>query len=151
MDTTPFLTVDEFGAMIAPRVLSVGERAVVALLVQAAADWIRDPARLPGLGRMDAKATQAKLLTYDVVSSVLSPANVDPRIRQLMTQTDNRVTSITYAAAAAMLQFDDRHLLMLGLSTTAAPQARFDSFDTAFQDCTIGYPLGGYAPGISPW
>ena len=135
MDTQPFLTADEFAAMIAPRILTAGERLLVELLVQAAADWIRDPSRRPGLARTDPLAVQAKLLTFDVVSSVLGAAGVDPRVRQVMTQTDNRTTSITYADAARLLEFDERHLAMLGLSTSAEPQARFDSFETAFNDC----------------
>lgn len=134
MDTQPFLSVDEFAALIAPRQLSTGERALVGLLVQAAADWVRDPSRFPGLPRTDPLATQAKLLTFDVVSSVLGPAGVDPRVRQVMTQTDGRTTSITYADAAALLEFDDRHLAMLGLSTNAEPQATFEPFDVAFTD-----------------
>ncbi|ORA24951.1 hypothetical protein BST13_33525 [Mycobacterium aquaticum] len=122
--------------MIAPRVLTAGERSLVELLVQAAADWIRDPARLPGLSTNDPLAVQARLITYDVVSSVLSPAGLDdPRVRQVMTQTDSRTTSITYADAAKLLDFDDRHLIALGLSTSALPQATFEPFDVAFTDC----------------
>ncbi|GJJ23731.1 hypothetical protein [Mycolicibacterium mageritense] len=138
MDNQPFLSADEFAALIAPRQLTAGERALVELLVQAAADWIRDPSRLPGLLRTDPLgATQAKLITYDVVSAVLGPSGTAPsdRLRQVMTQTDGRTTSLTYAEAAKLLEFDDRHLEMLGLSTTAAPQARFDSFETAFDEC----------------
>jgi hypothetical protein len=134
VDTQPFLTDVEFAALIAPRQLTAGETALVKLLVQATADWIRDPARLPGLSRTDPLATQAKLLTYDVVSAVISAAGVDPRVRQVMTQTDGRTTSITYADAAKLLEFDDRHLIMLGLSTTAEPVARFDPFECAFDD-----------------
>lgn len=135
MDTQPFLSASEFATLIAPRQLTAGEAALVELLVQAAADWIRDPSRLPGLARTDPLgATQAKLVTYDVVSSVLSPQNLDPRVRQVMTQTDGRTTSITYADAAKLLAFDDRHLLMLGLSTSATPLARFDPFECAFDD-----------------
>lgn len=134
MDTTPFLTVPEFEAMIAPRSLTAGERLLVGLLVQAAADWVRDPARLPGLGTSDPRANQAKLLTFDVVSSVLGAAGIDPRVRQVMTQTDGRTTSITYADAARLLDFDDRHLAMLGLATTAEPVATFEPFDVAFTD-----------------
>ncbi|OCB46703.1 hypothetical protein A5721_10960 [Mycobacterium vulneris] len=129
--TTPFLSVDEFAALIAPRVLTAGERALVGLLVQAAADWIRDPERRPGLSGNDPLVTQAKLITYDVVSSVLSPAGLDdPRVRQVMTQTDSRTTSITYAEAAKLLEFDDRHLMALGLSTSALPQAFYGTDHT---------------------
>ncbi|QEA10776.1 head-tail connector [Mycobacterium phage Weirdo19] len=135
MDPTTFLSADEFAALIAPRVLLPGERALVELLVQAAAAWIRHPDRRPGLTASDPLAVQAKLVTYDVVSAVLGAAGVDPRVRQITTSTDNRQTSITYADAAGLLEFDDRHLVMLDLSTTAVPQARFDDFDTAFDDC----------------
>ncbi len=135
MDTQPFLTRSEFEAMVAPRALTAGERALVELLVAAAAEWIRHPDRRPGLAITDPMATQAKLVTYDVVSNALGAAGVDPRVRQITTSTDNRQTSITYADAARLLDFDDRHLVMLDLATTAAPQARFDAFDVAFDDC----------------
>ncbi len=131
----PFLTVDQFAAMIAPRALTAGEQLLVGLLVQAAADWIRDPSRLPGLAVTDPLATQAKLVTFDVVRAALSAEGADPLVRQIMAQSDGRTTQVTYAGAAALLAFDDRHLEMLGLSTTAEPQARFDPFETAFDDC----------------
>ena len=131
----PFLTVEQFEAMIAPRVLTAGERLLVGLLVQATADWIRDPSRLPGLPTTDPLAERAKLVTYDVVRSALSAEGADPLVRQIMAQSDGRTTQVTYAGASALLDFTDRHLEMLGLSTTAAPQARFDSFETAFDDC----------------
>lgn len=145
MDTSPFLTKEDFAAMILPRVLTSGETTLVGLLVQAAADWIRNPARRPGLAKTDPLATQAKLLTYDVVSSVISAAGVDPRVRQMMTQTDGRTTSLTYADAAKLLEFDDRHLQMLELSTTAAPQAHFgdlppDAAGYPWQPAGYGYP-----------
>ncbi|MCG5431234.1 hypothetical protein LV457_02880 [Mycobacterium sp. MYCO198283] len=130
MDTQPFLTAAEFAQLIAPRVLTAGETALVGLLVQAAADWIRDPSRRPGLARTDPLgATQAKLITYEVVSAALGAAGVDPqlgpRVRQVMSNTDGRQLSVTYADAARLLEFDDRHLAALGLSTSAAPQAFF--------------------------
>lgn len=135
MDEQPFLTVDQFAELIAPRVLTSGERALVGLLVLAAAAWIRDPQRLPGLATTDPLAVQAKLVTFDVVRSALSADGADPLVRQIMAQSDGRTTQVTYAAAAALLAFDDRHLEMLGLSTTAEPLARFDPFETAFDDC----------------
>ena len=138
MDVQPFLTAAQFAELIAPRALTAGETKLVELLVQATADWIRDPERRPGLATNDALATQAKLITYDVVNAALGAAGVDPRVRQMMATTDNRTTSITYAEAAKLLEFDDRHLMMLGLSTTALPQAQFDSFATAFDDCGPG-------------
>ncbi|WP_319456872.1 MULTISPECIES: hypothetical protein [unclassified Mycobacterium] len=151
MDTQPFLTADQFAALIAPRTLTAGERALVELLVQAAADWIRAPSRLPGLLTTDPLATQAKLVTYDLVASVLSPQNLDPRVRQLMTQTDGRTTSITYADAAKLLVFDDRYLVALGLSTTAEPQAFYGTDDTGTYGGPDSFAYAFTDPGPRRW
>lgn len=140
METTPFLAGDHIAAMIAPRQLSTGERALVDLLVQAVADWIRHPSRLPGLTATDPLATQAKLITYEVVVEALGPAGAggDRRVRSYTTESDNRSTSVTYADASAiaagLLDDDQRYLKMLGLPLTAAPAATFDNFDEAFVD-----------------
>lgn len=132
MDTTPFLSVDEFEGMFRP--LSPAERNLVALLVQAAADWIRDDSRLPGLPTNDPLAVQAKLVTFDVVKSALGPAGTDPRVKSYTSSVNDRTTTITYNEAAALLTFDENHFAMLGLTMSAEPRATFDEFDTAFAD-----------------
>ena len=135
-ETTPFLTVAQFAEMIAPRTLTAGESALVGLLVQAAADWIRDPSRKPGLVLNDPLATQAKLITYDVAVEALGPIGVDRKTRSVTRSTDDRTTTISYADAIAMCDLNQqRYLQWLGLALTAEPRATFDSFDTAFVDC----------------
>lgn len=148
METTPFLTVDQYEAMLSPRTLGAGERALVELLVQAVADWIRDPSRLPNLLSTDPLGkTQAKLITYEVVTEALGPAafNGDRRVRSYTTEADQRTTSVTYADAASiaagMLDDDARYLKMLGLSLSTPPAATFDTFDEAFLDRD---PVYGY-------
>lgn len=116
------------------RPLATSERLLVDLLVQAAADWIRDPSRRPGLLLTDPLAVQAKLVTYDVVSSVLGPAGTDPRVKSHTSTVNDRTTTITYSEAASLLEWDDRHLQALGLSMSVEPRATFDPFDTAFSD-----------------
>lgn len=132
MDTTPFLSVDDFAGMFRP--LSTAERNLVALLVQAAADWIRNDSRLPGLLASDPLAVQAKIVTFDVVSSVLGPAGTDPRVKSHTSTVNDRTTTITYNEAASLLEFDERHLAMLGLPMTVEPRATFDDFATAFEE-----------------
>lgn len=132
METTPFLSVDDFAGLFRP--LSTEERNLVALLVQAAADWIRDDSRLPGLTVADPKAVQAKLVTFDVVKAALGPAGTDPRVRSYTSSVNDRTTTITYNEAADLLEFDETHLNMLGLITVAEPRATFDDFNTAFSD-----------------
>lgn len=132
MDTTPFLSVDDFQGMFRP--LSPAERNLVGLLVQAAADWIRDPARLPGLAVSDTRSVQAKLVTFDVVKAALGPAGTDSRVRSYTSSVNDRTTTITYNEAADLLEFDDTHLNLLGLITVAEPRATFDDFDKAFTD-----------------
>lgn len=140
METTPFLTRQDYEGMIAPRVLTAGERALVELLVQAVADWIRHPSRLPNIGTSGPQVTQAKLITYEVVSEALGPAvpGGDRRVRSFTQESDNRSTSITFADAKAiasgLLDDDMRFLKMLGLPLSAAPAATFDPFDEAFLD-----------------
>lgn len=135
MDTTPFLTDTEFEAMFRP--LSSQERELVKLLVKAAADWIRDPSRRPGLTSNDPLATQAKLVTFDVVKAALGPAGTDPRVKSYTSSVNDRTTTITYNEAAALLTFEENHLAMLGLTLSAEPRATFDSFDTAFAEVDL--------------
>lgn len=141
METTPFLTREQYEAMIAPRTLGAGDAALVELLVQAVADWIRDPSRLPNLLTTDPLGkTQAKLITYEVVTEALGPAAAggDRRVRSYTTEADNRTTSVTYsdatAIAAGLLDDDERYLKMLGLPLSTPPAATFDTFDEAFMD-----------------
>lgn len=140
METTPFLSRQDYEGMIAPRVLTAGERALVELLVQAVADWIRHPSRLPNIGTSGPQVTQAKLITYEVVTEALGPAAVggDRRVRSYTTEADQRTTSVTYAdakaLAAGLLDDDQRYLKMLGLPLSATPVATFDPFDVAFVD-----------------
>lgn len=137
METTPFLTADGYAALIAPRTLTAGERALVELLAQAVADWIRDPSRLPTLLTTDPLGkTQAKLVTFEVVSQALGPAGVDSRVKSYTATTDDRTTTVTYAEAvaiaASLLDGDQRYSKMLGLSVTTLPAATFDSFADAY-------------------
>lgn len=132
MDTTPFLSVDDFEGMFRP--LSPAERNLVALLVQAAADWIRNDSRLPGLAATDPLGVQAKLVTFDVVKAALGPAGTDPRVRSYTSSVNDRTTTITYNEAAALLTFEENHLAMLGLTLSAEPRATFDDYASAFVD-----------------
>jgi hypothetical protein len=130
-ETTPFLTVQQFSEMIAPRTLTGGESALVGLLVQAAADWIRQ--RLPEL---DLGNTQAKLVSYDVAIEALGPAGgIDRKARSITRAADDRTTTVTYADAVAMLDLNQaRYSQWLGLGLTSDPQATFDDFAVAFTD-----------------
>lgn len=124
-ETTPFLTTDQFQAMFA-RTLSVRERALADLLVQAAANWIRQ--RLPDL---PVYHTEARLVTYDVVAAVLRKPGEYAGFSQVTRTTDDRTLGYTLDAAGDLLEFTDRHLQLLGLSVTAQPRAMTDLIDPA--------------------
>lgn len=123
IETTPFLTTDQFQAMFA-RTLSVRERALTDMLVQAAANWIRE--RLPDL---PVGHTEAKLVTYDVVSSVMRRPGEYAGFSQVTRTTDDRTLGWTLESVGDMLSFEDRHMRMLGLSVTAAPRVMVDPVD----------------------
>ncbi|SIF19085.1 hypothetical protein [Mycobacteroides abscessus] len=126
-EVTPFLTVTEFEGMFRP--LSATEQALAEILVRAAAAWIRDPSRLPDLPASDERG---KLVTYDVVKAMFGPEGVtDSRVTELTRTTDDRTLTVKLAQAAEMLDFTERHLQMLGLSLTAAPQAIFTGYAQA--------------------
>lgn len=122
-ESTPFLTTDGFQAMFA-RTLSVRERALTDMLVQAAANWIRE--RLPDL---PVYHTEARLVTYDVVAAVMRRPGEYAGFSSVSRGTDDRTLGYTLEASADLLSFEDRHLRMLGLSTTAAPRAMTDPVD----------------------
>lgn len=130
-ETTPFLTVEQFAEMIAPRTLTAGEAALIGLLVQAAADWIRQ--RLPEL---ELANTQAKLVTYDVAVEALAPTGVGDRKARSVTRTaDNRTTTITYAEALDMMDLNQaKYSAWLGLGLTSDPSATFEDYSVAFTD-----------------
>jgi len=123
IETTPFLTTDQFQGMFA-RTLSVRERALTDMLVQAAANWIRE--RLPDL---PLGHTEARLVTYDVVAAVMRRPGEYAGFSQVTRTTDDRTLGWTLESAGDMLSFEDRHLRMLGLSVTAAPRAMVDPVD----------------------
>lgn len=132
-ETTPFLSVDDVAAMLAPRLLSTGERTLVGLLVTTAAEWIRDPSRCPDL---PTSSSAAKLVTYDVVVEALGPeSGIGRKVRSVTRATDDRSTTVAYAEAVALMDLNqERYSQLLGLSMTAEPRGTFDSFDTAFVD-----------------
>lgn len=125
METTPFLTVEQFQAMFA-RALSAQEMTLAALLCQAAANWIRHPSRLPGLPPSN---TEAKLVTFDVVSAALARPAEYVGFSSVTRTTDDRTTGYTLESAAQLLEFTDRHRDLLGLSTAAAPTITVDPVD----------------------
>lgn len=124
-ETTPFLDADGFQGMFA-RTLSAAERALATLLCQAAANWIRDPSRLPDL---PLTSVEAKLVTYDVVAAVMRRPGEYQGFSQVTRTTDDRTMGYTLEAAARMLEFTAAHREMLGLSETASPRAQVDPVD----------------------
>lgn len=123
METTPFLDTDGFQAMFA-RPLSVVERALAAMLCQAAANRIRS--WLPGL---PLSSVEAKLVTFDVVKTALARPAEYQGFSQVTRTTDDRTLGYTFDSAAELLEFTDRHRELLGLSLSAAPAITVDTLD----------------------
>lgn len=124
-ETTPFLSVDDFTGMF-PRSLLAPERVLAGLLVQAAANWIRNPSRLPDL---PLGSVEAKLVTYDVVAAVFRRPGEYAGFSQVTRTTDDRTMGYTLEAAAELLNFTDKHREMLGLSVAAQPRIEVDPVD----------------------
>lgn len=122
-DVTPFLTVDAFQGMV-PRTLDESERALATLLLQAATIWIVDPSRRPDLAGVTTDVN-AQLVCWDVTWAVLLPGQHRGQT-QYSRQAGDRTTSFSLAAAAAMLDFTDKHKQALGMSMVATAGAFFD-------------------------
>lgn len=120
-DVSPFLTVDQFQAMV-PRTLDATERALADKLLVAAAIWIRDPSRRPDIAADD---VNAQLVSWDVTWAVLLPGTHRGQT-QYSRQAGDRITSFSLAQAAAMLDFTDKHKQALGMSMVATAGAFFD-------------------------
>lgn len=115
-NVTPFLDVTTFESMFRP--LNTQERALAGLLLQAAAVYIRDPSRSPGL---DSDDPMAQLVTFQVVREAMAvPAALYGHL-QYETGSDDRIESGTLAAAVDILYFTDWHRELLGLSGSAGP------------------------------
>lgn len=129
-DVTPFVPIAEFEAQF--RDLSAHERTLAERMLQAAAVWIRDPARRPDIAQDD---PMAYLVSFEVVRDAM-PAISGIGGESLAGHinysrgTDARMESGTLAQVAGLLDFTDRHLELLGLSTTALPVG--DGFDSGY-------------------
>lgn len=117
-DITPFLDVPTFAGMFRP--LSAAETSLATLLLNAAAVWIRDPSRRPGL---DSSDPMAQLVTFDVVRQALAVPAQFAGYKSYEQMSDDRSEGGTFAGAADMLQFTEWHRELLGLSGAAAPVA----------------------------
>lgn len=123
METTPFLDAAGFQALFA-RTLTARESALARLLCQAAANWIRREA-----GDLPLSSTEAKLVTFDVVSAALARPAEYAGFREVTRTTDDRTLGYTLESAAALLEFTDRHRDQLGLSMSARPVVEVDPID----------------------
>ncbi|QMU19008.1 hypothetical protein [Gordonia rubripertincta] len=116
--TIPFLTVDEFAAMW--RSLSTAERAYAEQLLAAAARRIRGKAP-------NADPADARLVSYQVVRSVLESDQIRERIPGLSSYTET-IGEKTHGGKLsnpdALLLFTPYHWEQLGVS--AKPQPRWN-------------------------
>lgn len=112
--TTPFLDRPTFEAMFRP--LSAGEATLADKLLLAASQWITD--RKPDIAPDDPMAV---LVTFEVVRDAFAAVPELAGRTQYTITTDDRTESGTLAAASGMLDFNERHRMLLGLSATAGP------------------------------
>lgn len=105
------------------RTLSARESTLAALLCQAAANWIRSQINLP------LTSVEAKLVTFDLVSTALARPAEYVGFSQVTRTTDDRTMGYTLESAATLLDYTDRHLMQLGLSMSATPVDTVDPVD----------------------
>ncbi|WP_431231525.1 hypothetical protein ACQ856_18355 [Mycolicibacterium psychrotolerans] len=138
-DVSPFLDVDQFEAMFRP--LVGGERLLADTLLSAAAILIRREIAAAGREALAADDPMAILVSWEVTKAVLPPVpELDGRTSYSIT-SDDRTEQGTLAAAAGLLDFDERHWRLLGLSDTADPQ--FGGMDGNFGQlgCAPSFPV----------
>lgn len=133
-DAVPFLSPVKFEAMFRP--LSDGEATLAALLLRAAAIWIRARVAEAGRAALAVDDPMALLVSFEVVRDAMPPMPDKAGITQYSIQTDDRLESGTIAAAAGILDFNERHYKLLGLSFTAGPH--YGGMGGDFGDITRG-------------
>lgn len=141
---TPFLDRQTFETMF--RTLSVPERTLAEMLLKAAAMWI--DARIaeagkPPLPRPPNADPMAVLVSFEVVRDAMPAVPEMAGRTQYTIVTDDRTESGTINAAAGLLDFNDRHRTLLGLSATTGPQ--YGGMDGDFGH---DYPARSY-PNVS--
>jgi hypothetical protein len=118
-DVTPFLDATQFEAMF--RTLSSGEKLLAEILLKAAAITIRDRVAAAGRAPLAPDDAMAILVSWEVTKAVFPAVpDLEGRTSYSIT-TDDRTEQGTLAQAAGLLDFDDRHWALLGLSATATP------------------------------
>ncbi|MCP3811528.1 phage Gp19/Gp15/Gp42 family protein [Mycobacteriaceae bacterium Msp059] len=118
-DVTPFLDAAQFEAMFRP--LSPGEKLLAETLLKAAAILIRQRVAAAGRDPLAADDPMAILVSWEVTKAVFPAVpDLEGRTSYSIT-TDDRTEQGTLASAAGLLDFDDRHWALLGLSATATP------------------------------
>jgi hypothetical protein len=120
-DVTPFLSPSEFAGMF-PRTLTAAETALVGKLLTAAAMWIRERDAAAGKTERAADDPMALLVTYEVVRDAIAlPGGLAGHV-QYSRQTDDRIDSGTLRAdVGGLLDFNERHYMLLGLSASVGP------------------------------
>lgn len=118
-DVTPFLDAAAFESMFRP--LSEGEQLLAETLLKAAAIRIRQKFDDAGRPPPAADDPMAILVSFEVTRDAM-PAVPDLAGRTSYSiTTDDRTEQGTLSQAAGLLDFNDRHWSLLGLSGTATP------------------------------
>ena len=119
--TTPFISLADF--VVAFRALKPAEQQLAEWLLEVASDWIRqhNPSIPEG-------SVAAKLVVTEVVSNALRYNKYGP-LSSFSEQTSHSVMSGTFADAAKLLDFTDRHRELLGIPVYSAPQYSFPAND----------------------
>lgn len=119
-DTTqPFLDRPTFETMF--RTLTAQERVLAELSLRAASLWI--DARIAEAGRPELPRDDpmAILVTFEVVRDVFPAVPQMGGRTQYTVTTDDRTESGTLADVAGLLDFNERHYQLLGLSSGVGP------------------------------
>ncbi|WAB10121.1 head-to-tail adaptor [Mycobacterium phage Gravaillia] len=119
-DVTPFLDVTQFEAMFRP--LGDGERLLAETLLKAAAIRIRDRIAAAGRAPLEPDDAMAILVSFEVTRDAMPPIPEMAGRTQYSITTDDRTEQATMATAAGLLDFNERHWSLLGISATAGPE-----------------------------
>jgi hypothetical protein len=143
---TPFLTLDGFTALWDGAALTSAQQGQITLLLQVASNWIYNNG--PFGPNLPATDPTAQLVTYEVVANCLRFARFAP-LKEFNNTTAHRAESGTLDDPTTVLDFTDRHKLLLGITLRALPMSSCRPNDFDADDRHAGWPSRGMP--VEPW
>lgn len=133
-----FLVLSSFQTLWDGAPLNSAQQQIAVLLLQVAANWIREAK--PGIADDD---PAAKLVTFEVTANALRYGKYAP-LKNWSRTTMHKMDSGTLDDPASALDFTDRHKQFLGIAIRSQPTGTFAIND--FDDQNYGNPATGRYP-----